>query len=102
MKFSKPAVLALRLRVFSCLGLAGLPSCSPTSPPQSSLPSISMSDQAYVGLTKEAASAKAEAAGLRWRLAKVDGKSQRVTKDHRPERLNFDIERGIVTRVTKG
>ncbi|YCM43850.1 hypothetical protein V2O64_21310 [Verrucomicrobiaceae bacterium 227] len=61
-----------------------------------------MSDQNYVGLTKDDAIAKADAAGLRWRIVKEDGQSHRVTKDHRPERLNFDIEAGIITRVTKG
>jgi len=61
-----------------------------------------MPAQNYLGLSKDAAIAKAEAAGLRWRIVKEDGKSYHVTKDFRPERLNFDLESGIITRVTKG
>ena len=96
MKFSKPAALATRLRVFFFLLLSIPASCSP-SPPSHPMPSPQ-----YIGLSKEAASAKAEAAGLRWRVVKEDGKIYRVTKDFRPERLNFDVEHGIVTRVSKG
>jgi len=56
----------------------------------------------YIGLSKEAAHQKAEAAGLRSRTVHEDGKDFMLTKDYRPQRLNFVIIKGIVTAVTKG
>jgi len=60
------------------------------------------SDSSYLGLSPEAATSKATTAGLRSRIVRVDGVSKRVTKDFRPSRLNFTVEIGKVTKVTKG
>ena len=53
-------------------------------------------------MSLEAAKAKAENAQLPWRLVRIDGQSRPVTKDYRPNRLNFEVTKGKVTRVTRG
>lgn len=60
------------------------------------------SDSSYLGLDQDAATTKADALGLRWRIVRIDDRRAKVTKDYRPERLNFEIEDGQVLRVTKG
>lgn len=57
---------------------------------------------AYVGLTKQAATAKADAAGTTWRITREDDESFPVTLDFDPERLNFEIDDGKVTQATYG
>ena len=57
---------------------------------------------AYVGLTKKAATAKADAAGTPWRITREDGESFPVTQDYNPDRLNFEIDEGTVTKATYG
>lgn len=59
-------------------------------------------DTAYLGLDQNAATTKADALGLQWRIVRIDDRWAKVTKDHRPERLNFEIDDGLVARVTKG
>ena len=103
--------------VFSCLGLGfSLTSCSSSTPstntstskpqhPQSyRTPSKvnSPSDSSYLGISPEAATSAATAAGLRSRIVRVDGVSRPVTKDYRPSRLNFTVENGKVVKITKG
>jgi len=56
----------------------------------------------FIGLTEEQASAKATKADLPHRVIMRDGQSLPVTRDYRPERLNFTIENGKVTAVTNG
>lgn len=56
----------------------------------------------FVGLTAEAAAEKAEKADLPHRVIRKDGEDLPVTRDYRPERLNFTIEKGIVTAVSNG
>ena len=56
----------------------------------------------FVGLTEEEANAKAIKADLPHRVINRDGQSLPVTRDYRPERLNFTIENGKVTAVTNG
>lgn len=56
----------------------------------------------YVGMSTEEASARADKAGIRWRIVEEDGKGRPVTKDHRPDRLNFAVAAGKIIRVTKG
>ena len=104
MKFQKPAFLSLRLRVFLYLFCAALSSCAPDPSPGRTIPRPpqTMPSQDYLGLSKEEASAKATAARLRSRVIRIDDQHAKVTKDHRPERLNFEIESGKVVRVTKG
>ena len=58
--------------------------------------------ESFVGLSLEAAESKAEKADLPHRVVKKDGEDLRVTRDYRPERLNFTVEKGIVTHVTNG
>jgi hypothetical protein len=57
---------------------------------------------AYVGLTKQAAIAKAEADGRPWRLGREDGESFSVTQDYNPERVTFEIDDGKVTKASFG
>lgn len=57
---------------------------------------------AYVGLTKKAATAQADAAGTTWRITREDDESFPVTLDFNPERLNFEIDDGKVTQATYG
>jgi major membrane immunogen (membrane-anchored lipoprotein) len=57
---------------------------------------------AYVGLTKQAAIARADAAGTPWRITREDDESFMVTQDYEPDRLNFEIDDGKVTRATYG
>jgi len=56
----------------------------------------------YVGMTLEAAKARADKAGIPSRVVEEDGQSKPVTMDHRPERLNFAVKAGKIIRVTKG
>lgn len=56
----------------------------------------------FIGLSLEAAEEKAEKADLPHRVIKKDGEDLPVTRDYRPERLNFTIENAVVTQVTNG
>ena len=57
---------------------------------------------AYIGLTVEAAGAKADGAGRPWRVVMEDGVSKPVTMDFNEQRLNFTVVDGKVTNVTTG
>jgi hypothetical protein len=57
---------------------------------------------AYVGLTKQAAIAKAEADGRPWRLGREDGESFMLTQDYNAERVTFEIDDGKVTKASFG
>jgi hypothetical protein len=56
----------------------------------------------YVGLTRAAAIAEAEAAGVPWRITRVDDERFSVTQDFVATRVNFEIDDGVVTRATFG
>jgi hypothetical protein len=56
----------------------------------------------YLGMTLEAATARADKAEIRWRVVEEDGQSRPVTMDYRPDRLNFVVEKGKIIRVNKG
>lgn len=56
----------------------------------------------YIGLTLEAAQERAEKASIPHRVIEVDGQSRPVTKDYRPERLNFSVKDGKVIQATNG
>ena len=58
--------------------------------------------EAYIGLTIEDATAKAEEEGVPSRVVKVDGEDLAVTMDFIADRLNFVVEDGTVTEVTTG
>ena len=56
----------------------------------------------YVGLSKQAAIAKAEAAGRPWRISSENGESFPATLDYNPERVSFDINENRVTAANFG
>ena len=58
--------------------------------------------KAYVGLSKKAAIAKADADGRVWRITREDGEQFPTTMDYDPARLNFEIDKGTVTKATFG
>lgn len=122
-KILKPVAFLVKLRVF-CVFISLLASCqspaprnrqpvkpepTPAETPNQKRESITSkgklsptTEQAYLGLSKATALSKAKEAKLKARIVKEDGKLFMVTKDYRPDRLNFTIESGKVTRVTKG
>jgi len=59
-------------------------------------------DARYIGMTKEAAAALAKKEGVPSRIVSEDGQVRMLTMDHRPERLNFTVVAGKVTKVTHG
>jgi len=59
-------------------------------------------DDRYIGLTQEAAMALAKKEGVPSRVVSVDGEVGMVTMDYRPDRLNFTVVKGKVTKVTRG
>jgi hypothetical protein len=56
----------------------------------------------YVGLTKQAAIAKAEGDGRQWRLGREDGESFMLTQDYNAERVTFELDDGKVTKASFG
>jgi hypothetical protein len=57
---------------------------------------------AYIGLTVDAATAKAKADGRAARVVEKDGVPLPATLDYNPERLNFTVTDNKVTKVTTG
>jgi hypothetical protein len=96
--------------LFSCFALLlTLPSCQRQSDPvavEASSPTEPKLDPAmpesYIRLPEKDAASMAEKAGVAWRIIEVDGQPRPATKDHRPDRLNFALEKGKVIRVTRG
>ena len=58
--------------------------------------------ETMIGQPLEKVQAACDAAEVRHRVIEVDGEPRMVTKDHRPDRLNFKVKAGLVTEVTKG
>lgn len=58
--------------------------------------------QDFVGLVLAEAQALAEKHAIPHRVVMVDGKSRPVTRDLRPDRINFTVVEGKVTAATKG
>jgi hypothetical protein len=56
----------------------------------------------YIGLTKSAAIAKAKDQGRPYRITREDGESFPGTLDYNPERVQFEIDNGKVTKATFG
>jgi hypothetical protein len=56
----------------------------------------------FVGLTKNAAIAKAKAGGRLWRISREDSESFPGTLDYNPDRVNFEIDNGTVTSAIFG
>lgn len=56
----------------------------------------------FVGMRISAAEKLADRHRIKHRTVAVDGKIRPVTMDYRPDRINFTVENGVVTRVTNG
>ena len=56
----------------------------------------------YIGLTKSAAIAKAKSQGRTWRITREDNEVFPGTLDYNPERVQFEIDDGKVTKATFG
>ena len=57
---------------------------------------------AYVGLTKKDAIAKAERDGHLYRIGREDDESFPATLDYNPDRVTFEIDDGKVTQASFG
>lgn len=58
--------------------------------------------ESFVGLSLEEAQILAEKKGLKHRVISVDGEPRPVTADFLPDRVNFEVEKGKVTKVNQG
>ena len=58
--------------------------------------------ETMIGQPLEKVQAACDAAEVQHREIEVDGEPRMVTKDYRPDRLNFKVKAGLVTEVTKG
>jgi hypothetical protein len=56
----------------------------------------------YVGLTKKEAIAKAESENRQWRVLREDDETFMATQDYVRTRINFEIDKGKVTKATYG
>jgi hypothetical protein len=95
---------AASLAVISCQQQSSepAPEKNPPAAEKPTTPADPADANSYLGMTLEAASARADKAGIRWRIVEEDGKPRLVTKDYRPDRLNFAVEKGKIIRVNKG
>jgi hypothetical protein len=97
---------ALTLLVLFGLTLTCLLSCKEQSTPPvagESMKSTSPeSDKDFVGLEEKAGAALAEKRTLGFRVVSVDGQLQPTTRDFRPDRINAELEMGIIVKVTRG
>ena len=100
----KKSVILLPFLIVACQ-----PKHSPNPPNSESTEAAETQDAAakptpesFVGLELKAAQEKADKADLPHRVVHQDGKDFPVTRDYRPERLNFTVEKGIVTKVSNG
>lgn len=59
-------------------------------------------DDAFLGLTAEAAEALAKERDLKFRIGSVDGDNRPLTMDYRPDRITVSIEKGKVIKVDRG
>ena len=60
------------------------------------------SDQSFIGLTEVAGVALAERRALKHRTVSIDGRALPATRDYRQDRVNFEIEQGLIVRVSRG
>lgn len=108
----------------ACVTLLGLTACSSSSEPAATtsaattLPADSTDPAAEIGPSQEildlcdeivaAAMSDADAAalaterGFTSRVVSIDGEGQAATMDYRIDRMNFDVEGGVVTGCTAG
>ena len=78
--------------------LTMLAACT-SPPPAQPLPDA---PAGYIGLREAVAAQTADQAGLPHRVVRRDGTSLPCTMDYSPQRLNFTLERGVVTAVSRG
>lgn len=98
------SLITLSLTV-SCQTQGKVPAKEKTEQDQHALEKPESEDldpQTLVGALLEDAQKTCEALNQPHRVIKIDGRSQMITRDFRPDRLNFTVEKGIVTGVTKG
>jgi hypothetical protein len=72
-----------------------------TAAPATTTPGSKAAD-AFVGLTKQAAIAKAEREGRPWRIGREDDEQFALTQDYIENRVTFEIDDGKVTQATFG
>ncbi|MDF2377088.1 MAG: hypothetical protein P1U81_12655 [Verrucomicrobiales bacterium] len=99
-------ILTIPLAV-TALTLAGCSTDSSTpessqEDPKKTETAAELKDGDMIGLTIEAAEALAGERGLKARTVSVDGEVRPVTMDYLPDRVNFTVEQGNVTKVTRG
>lgn len=59
-------------------------------------------DTAFVGMKLGDAEKLAEERGLKHRVVERDGKPLPATKDYRPDRINFSVEKDVVVKTSRG
>ena len=59
-------------------------------------------DEDFVGLTEAEGAALAAERKLTHRIVSVDGQPRPATRDYRPDRVNFEIEEGRITKLSRG
>jgi len=70
----------------------------PTPQPPTSTPTL----QDFKGLALKKAQQLADTHQIKHRVVNQDDQPLPVTKDYRPDRLNFTVNEGKVTNITKG
>lgn len=79
---------------------AAEPEPAPEAPAE---PAIDVSNPAsLVGKPLDKVKAACDAAGIPNRVIELDGQGLPATMDYRPERLNFAVKDGVITKVTTG
>ena len=92
-----PAVLACN----ACKPKMEMPT-PPIAEQSTSTTPVPSKPEIYVGLTLDQAKKTSEAAGTQWRIVEEDGIPKPVTRDYNPTRLNFVMEKGIITKASLG
>ena len=75
-------------------------SSTPPSDPTPPVDCVDMATYAWFGSSKEEAIARAEAEGVPWRIGREDDEVFDLTEDHRPGRVTFQIDEGMITFAT--
>lgn len=74
-----------------------LPNSKNNGPTFNKAPRTSGPTRSYLGLTQKEAMTKAESMGLRSRIVRNGFERYPMTKDLRADRINFEIDKEIVT-----
>jgi hypothetical protein len=106
-----PGTRALACSIVVVIGATAMTACGGDSNRSSSAKDTSNevstslgpgNESDYVGLTKRAAIAKAEGEGRPWRITREDREMFPGTLDYNPDRVQFEIDNGRVTKATFG